>query len=274
MNGSSEQLRLRIYLGLFAAVMILGTAGFMVAEGLSLGDALYFTIVTIATVGYGDISPATAVGKLLAVVLMVTVVGTFVVVVANATEIFLSRREGKARRQKLQMIIGLFFSEAGGELLRRCALADPQREGYGSTLIIDSQWGAADFAALQATLPQLAFKVEIKDVDLAALRQVLNERGAMLVRLLENPHMLEHEAFSDLLIAILHLKEELQHRADYPHLPASDCQHLSGDINRVYGLLVAQWVAYMQHLQGHYPFLFSLAMRTNPFDREASPIVS
>jgi voltage-gated potassium channel len=38
-------------------------------------------------------------------------------------------------------------------------------------------------------------------------------------------------------------------------------------------LLVNEWVDYMRHLKNHYPFLFSLAMRTNPFDQTASVII-
>jgi hypothetical protein len=38
-------------------------------------------------------------------------------------------------------------------------------------------------------------------------------------------------------------------------------------------LLSQQWLDYMKHLKGNYPFLFSLAMRTNPFDQNASPII-
>jgi hypothetical protein len=41
----------------------------------------------------------------------------------------------------------------------------------------------------------------------------------------------------------------------------------------VYGLLVIEWLKYMQHLKQQYPYLFSLAMRTNPFDANASAIV-
>jgi hypothetical protein len=41
----------------------------------------------------------------------------------------------------------------------------------------------------------------------------------------------------------------------------------------VYELLAAQWLAYMKHLRDNYPYLFSLAIRTNPFDPDASPEV-
>ena len=70
----------------FLAVMVLGTLGFMFVEKIPLTDALYFSIVTIATVGYGDIHPATQAGKVLAIFMIVLGVGTFLGVVANATE--------------------------------------------------------------------------------------------------------------------------------------------------------------------------------------------
>jgi len=38
-------------------------------------------------------------------------------------------------------------------------------------------------------------------------------------------------------------------------------------------LLANEWVDYMRHLKNNYPFLFSLAMRTNPFDQDASVII-
>jgi hypothetical protein len=42
-------------------------------------------------------------------------------------------------------------------------------------------------------------------------------------------------------------------------------------MKRVYGLLTAEWLDYMQHLRENYPYLFSFAMRTNPFDLSATP---
>ena len=89
--------RLRIFLVVLLVIVVLAIFGLMIIEDLSLPDALYFTIVTVATVGYGDIHPATLGGKILAVVLIITGVGTFLGVLANATEIMLNRRERKVR---------------------------------------------------------------------------------------------------------------------------------------------------------------------------------
>jgi hypothetical protein len=56
-------------------------------------------------------------------------------------------------------------------------------------------------------------------------------------------------------------------------LPKSDIEHIAGDIKRAYVLLVNEWLDYMMYLKDNYPYLYSLAMRTNPFDKNASPVV-
>jgi hypothetical protein len=45
--------------------------------------------------------------------------------------------------------------------------------------------------------------------------------------------------------------------------------HLGGDIKRALGRLLGEWVDYMHHLKVEYPYLFSLAVRTNPFNPDA-----
>ena len=109
--------------------------------------------------------------------------------------------------------------------------------------------------------------------DLQDLRDFLNEKHAFLVRLLENPILLENERFTDLLWAVFHLSEELDFRESLQILPDTDIAHLKTDLKRAYSLIVSQWLSYTEHLKGKYPFLFSLAIRINPLNPNASPIV-
>ena len=50
-NGGQKIIRSLILLGL---VLLFGTMGYMVLEGWNLLDALYMTVITITTVGYGE----------------------------------------------------------------------------------------------------------------------------------------------------------------------------------------------------------------------------
>lgn len=56
-------------------VVVIGVAGFWYLEDLSLSDAFYMTVVTLTTVGYGDITPHTFYGKLFTTVLVISGVG-------------------------------------------------------------------------------------------------------------------------------------------------------------------------------------------------------
>jgi hypothetical protein len=123
-------------------------------------------------------------------------------------------------------------------------------------------------------LPIIAPDIDIQKAELETLRNKLNEQTDCMLRLLENPNILEQESFTDLLQAVFHLREELASRGDLSRLPDSDKGHLKGDILRAYRLLVLEWINYMKYLKTHYPYLFSLAVRTNPFNPDASPVVS
>ena len=57
-------LRLKIVLAVFLVIMILGTVGFVLIEKKTVVESAYFVIVTVATVGYGDIHPATQLGRI------------------------------------------------------------------------------------------------------------------------------------------------------------------------------------------------------------------
>jgi hypothetical protein len=186
----------------------------------------------------------------------------------------LSAREKRARLEKLNMVIGAFFSEIGAGLVTYFSDFDPKLESIKQELIVRPTWSEKEFSALSKRLKSYDYGVEIQKVELEYLRDFLIGKRDFLLRLLENPNLLEHESFTELLRAVFHLTEELQNREDISQLPDSDYEHLAGDIRRAYVLLVQHWLDYMKHLKDNYPYLFSLAMRTNPFDQTASPIIN
>ena len=185
----------------------------------------------------------------------------------------LTYMERRNKLEKLNMVIGVFFSELGTKLLSFLSDFDPNLDVVKNELVVTNDWIDEDFLDTKNRLKKYNYLVNIQDVDLEKLRTLLSENRNLLVQLLENPTLLEHESFTELLRAVFHLLEELVSRDALSNLPDTDLDHLSGDIGRVYGLLVGEWLDYMQHLKNNYPYLFSLSMRTNPFDRSASPVV-
>lgn len=185
----------------------------------------------------------------------------------------LASRDRRQRLEKLNMVIGAFFSALGTQLLTYISDNDPDRDAVRPLLLVDDTWTDETFLEVVKRLRRHPCRVGVENVDLAAVKRFLGSREDFLLRLLENPVLLEHEKFTELLRAIFHFNEELQRRPDVSDLPETDAAHLAGDLERIYGLLIREWLDYMRYLQKNYPYLFSLAMRTNPFDETASAVV-
>jgi voltage-gated potassium channel len=270
---NSIGLRFRIYFAILVVVIVAGILGMIAFEHRTPLDSLYFVVVTIATVGFGDIYPETAAGKLLTIGIILVGVGCFVGLAASALDLMIEKRERETRMQNLNMVIGVFFSETGTRLLRCFSAHDPAVGNIRSVLVVSDSWSDDDFSRAASALTTHAGTLDSRTVDLPKLKAFLSSRKDFLLSLFENPQIIEHEEFTPLLQAVFHLAEELSARKSLDGLPASDYAHLSGDISRVYRLLIPEWLVYMRHLKKHYPYLFSLAMRTNPFDADASVIV-
>jgi len=183
----------------------------------------------------------------------------------------LNIREKKERLEKLNMLIGVFFSEVGTRLLVHFSDSDPNVDRIKQDLVITMDWSDEEFKIVSNKLKTYMYNVEIKKVDLNDLHDILNMKSDFLLRLLENPNLLEHESFTEILRAVFHLAEELRNRKNLNRLSENDYKHIAGDIKRVYDLLVYEWLDYMCYLKNNYPYLFSLAMRSNPFDEKATP---
>ena len=267
--------RLTIFLALFICISVVGTIGFMHFESLGFIDSFYFNIVTVSTVGYGDIHPTVPASRLLSIFLIVLGGGSFLGVIANGTELILLRRESRNRVRKINMVLGIFFSETGYHLLKLFSCYDTKVENIRQHLLISTKWTGDHFASARRQLRKYDFTQEITEpLQLKDLRDFLASRRRSMVSLLENPAIIEDGAFSETLLSVFHLTDELNCREEFGALPASDVRHLAMDMSRAYRLLLGQWLYYLQHLKGHYPYLFSLAIRKNPFDPHASTVIT
>lgn len=246
MTGSINFLSWRIALGL---TLIASSAILYLLNYLIFRDTNYMFRLFLAQLGFLPIS-----------VLLVTII----------INQLLSQHAKRSKLAKLNMVIGAFFSDVGTRLLGLIAQFDMGLPDFRKEIMSLDHWSDQDFFGFSPRLVNYDFQLDLKGGNLELLRDFLVEKRDFLLRLLENPHLLEHDSFSNLLLAVFHLTEELAQRPDLHRLTAPDRDHLASDLRRAYLLLIAEWTAFMKHLRDNYPYLFSLALRTNPFDPQAS----
>jgi voltage-gated potassium channel len=267
------KLRVKIFLALFLLVTTVGTLGFMRLENLTFTDALYFNIATMSTVGYGDILPHSPLSRMFTVLLILAGGGAFLGVIANATELVILRRDSQNRMRKINMVMGVFFSEVGNHLLALFSRHHKSVDTIAEALRVTPAWTQEQFSGSRKKIAAHEPEVNSDRIDLPGLNAFLGSKRDFLVGLVENPVLVEHEGFSETLLAVFHLQDELNCRKDLTDLPATDRKHLAGDMNRAYGQLMDQWLVYLEHLKDQYPYIFSLAVRQNPFNPAADAVV-
>jgi hypothetical protein len=194
----------------------------------------------------------------------------FVTLILSA---LLEWRDKRAMLRKLNMVIGAFYSEVGSALARRLTAFDPAAAETSSCLLPSGEWRAPQFDEAARRLRSRVRRADARLGDLGELRAFLSAQRGFMLALLQNPNLLEHESFTELLWAVMHLGEELGARSSLADLPRGDLDHLSVDIERAYASLIEEWLRYMDHLRSSYPYLYSLAVRTNPFDAAARAVI-
>jgi len=196
-----------------------------------------------------------------------------VLLVTVLIERLLTEREKQIVLRKLNMVIGAFFGEMGYTLLRIMGATCTDFSTLGQALAVAQDWRKSHYEAASGFIQSYQYKFDPDNLQLEHLRECLLQKRDLVLGLLQNPNLLEHDRFTDLLLAVCHLTEELEARKSLKDLPRPDLKHLASDIQRVFSLLVREWLSYMQHLRRHYPYMYSLSVRTNPFNPVASPVV-
>jgi hypothetical protein len=197
-----------------------------------------------------------------------------VLVVGVIVERLISRREKSAIAQKLNMVIGAFYSELGTPLLARLLPAMGGAPVIRERLDLRASWKRDDFLKSFQFARDLQCDVDLSRVDLYDLRDYMLHKRDFVLRLLENPNLIEHDRFTDLLWAVMHVVDELEARPSLIGLPHADEAHLEIDVRRAYTLLMAEWVLYVEHLKANYPYLFSLVVRMHPFQEAPGATVT
>lgn len=81
-----EYFRFLVPLFLMLGLFVIGTLGYMIISRASLIDAMYMTVITVTTVGYGEIVPLGTGGRIFTIFLIITSFGTFAYAVSSITK--------------------------------------------------------------------------------------------------------------------------------------------------------------------------------------------
>jgi hypothetical protein len=82
----------RIIVGLATGLLVAGTVIYMVIEGWSPLEALYFSVVSLATVGYGDLAPKTDIGRAFTIVFILAGIGLIVALASRVVDSMVTDR--------------------------------------------------------------------------------------------------------------------------------------------------------------------------------------
>ncbi len=184
----------------------------------------------------------------------------------------LNEWEKKSHLKKLNMVIETFFSDFGKQLLAFFSLYDKNKSKIKDMITINEECEDINFNKVLKAIKVYNGNVDINKIDLHTLLDFLKSKRPSLVNLLQNPNLLEHQTFSETLMSIFHITEELAIR-DLKNFSDEDIQHTKEDIERAYIFLTKQWLDYMNYTKAHYPYFYLYAMKTNPFDEKSEWLV-
>lgn len=88
------------FLFIFLVLLLIGSTIFYTKiENWRIIDALYFSIMTMSTVGYGDFTPTTDISKIFTIVYTILSIGTFVSFTAKCVQIMFENHQQKKKKK-------------------------------------------------------------------------------------------------------------------------------------------------------------------------------
>jgi voltage-gated potassium channel len=151
--------RLLLILGLLLLTLVSGTLGFVVIEHYPPFDAFYMTLITITTVGYGELYPLSHVGRIFnsfliffGVIIMLLAVGGMTQAII---ELELNQYFGKRRTKKMIDALENHYIVCGYGRIGRGAAGELQRAGV-PFLIVDHNEDRVEWAMKSGMLAVVA----------------------------------------------------------------------------------------------------------------------
>ncbi|RVU85678.1 two pore domain potassium channel family protein [Leucothrix sargassi] len=101
-TGVKEDKEFGILLFLLAILLTSATIFYSGTEGWRVVDALYFSVMTMATIGYGDFVPTTDIGKIFTIIFTFLSVGVFISLNTKIVLITVNQKKEALLKRKLK----------------------------------------------------------------------------------------------------------------------------------------------------------------------------
>ena len=172
--------------------------------------------------------------------------------------------EKRQKTKKIHVIISAFFAEMGMSVISELVKFNQNNPEFCKRFVL-SDLNKNTIRSLKKTAGEFEYKIKVTLPSLETLSLILNEKKPFMISMLENSSLSEHDSFTDMLWAVFHVADELQSRGSIKDFSESDLDHLANDILRAYKAIIIEWVNYIKYLNDEYPFLYSAAIKKNPF---------
>jgi voltage-gated potassium channel len=105
-----------IYLAIFIfiALLLIGAGGYMILEGYTFLEAIYMTVITVASVGFGEVKPLDTAGRVFTIFLILANIGTFTYFITQVSSYFL---DGEFIKEYKLMKMKKELSELEGHII-------------------------------------------------------------------------------------------------------------------------------------------------------------
>ena len=177
---------------------------------------------------------------------------------------FLNIMEKRKKIKKINVIISTFFVEVGTTIMTEMSGFNRHHKDFCKMIDI-KEIGRNKKSYIKKLVSELKYDIYAEPDKLERLASIMAENKAYMLRMLENSNLLEHDSFTDMLWSVFHVADELQSRGDLKAVTQEDIDHLSNDLLRAYSAMILEWINYIIYLHDEYPFLYTLAIRKNPF---------
>lgn len=158
----------------------------------------------------------------------------------------------------------------GSQILSLLVEGDERIEEVEEYCHLNIDWEDENFEKLSDVFIDYKCSLSIDKVNLEKLDSILEGEGEFLISLIMNPMIDEYEEFTNLLMALIHLRDELNTRYKDNDMAEYEKAHVTEDMFKVYRFLILQWIDYMKHLREFYPALYIKEIMDSPFGRRTN----